>query len=112
MEQMWQKKIADILKTGKPLFEIGINNWALTKSEALTAIKQLDALGIGILGGDVYALTDEVFVSTYDNWYCDRGPNEEPLTFLSRSIDKAKQYIEAYNAQEPDKIFFALVPDF
>jgi hypothetical protein len=112
MNQVWQKNIEEILKTGKPLFEIGINNWALTKIEALNAIEQFYSLEVAILGGDVYAIRNEMFVSTYDNWYCDRLPQEEQSNFLNRSIDKARQYIEAYNAQEPDKTFFVLVPDF
>ena len=112
MEQIWPKNIEEILKMGKPLFESGTNNWALTKEQALSAIDQFYCLGIAILGGDVYAFGNQIFVPTYDNWYCDRLPSEEQSSFINRSIHKARQFIEAYNTQEPDKAFFVLIPDF
>ncbi|WP_394337518.1 hypothetical protein [Deminuibacter soli] len=48
--------------------------------------------------------------SNYDNWYCDKLPGEATDEFLNRSIMKSKNYIEAYQNKDPDKIFFVLVP--
>ncbi|MFT3980444.1 MAG: Imm40 family immunity protein [Ferruginibacter sp.] len=104
--------IEEILKIGKPLYEIGINNWALSKPEALNAIDQFHSLGISILGGDVYTMTNELFIPTHDNWYCDQLPQEAQIEFLNRSIVKARHYIEAYKINADDKIYFVLVPDF
>lgn len=112
MKQIWPEDIGEILKIGKSLFGDGINNWALSKDQALIAIAKLHSIGVPILGGDVYILKDKVFSANYDNWYCDQLPQEEQSVFLNRSIAKARHFIEVYKSQEPEKTFFVLVPDF
>lgn len=104
-------EVDKILKVGHQLTDIGLHSWALTKSQALTALEQLAALQISILGGDVCQYVDGIIQPNYDSWHCDQLPDESKDAFFKRSITKAKQYIELYQAKKPDKIFFVLVPD-
>ena len=111
MKPVWSNQIDIILGSGHPLNEIGVNNWALQKDEALNALIELAKIQVPILGGDVCELTNGVIQYNYDNWYCDKNLQETKLAFVLRSIAKAKQYIENYQSKYPDKIFFALVPE-
>ncbi len=110
MKNSWSNKTTEILKIGKPLFSVGINNWALTKSESLAAIEHFDFLHIPIFGGDVYESIDGVLRPNYDNWYCEPLSEEIENDFFNRSIIKEKNYINSYQAKESDMIFFVLVP--
>jgi hypothetical protein len=109
---MFSKKTEEILKIGKSLFDIGINNWALTKSDSIFAIERFYSLEVPILGGDVYEIINGVLQSNYDNWYCDPLPGETRKDFVNRSINKARNYIETYKGQGlNNNYFFVLVPD-
>lgn len=107
MNVIWSEKIDLILSSGVSLEYLGIRNWALVRDDALRAICELGALGIPILGGDVYQLVDQVAEQTYDNWYCDQVPGESDSDFLNRSVNKAKSYIENYSI---DGALFTVVP--
>ena len=111
MKTVWSYRIDNILKVGYSLDEAGLRNWALQKDDALNALIKLEELQVPILGGDVCEFINGILQYNYDNWYCDRLTNESHLDFVSRSIKKAKEYIEHYNIKESDKIFFALVPE-
>lgn len=108
MAKTWSTEIKEILKIGKPLFNVGNNNWGLTKEQALEAIDLLSSANIPIYGGDVYELTGDIIKPNYDNWFCNPMPNELERDFLDRSITIAKNYILSYYKFE--KIFFVLVP--
>lgn len=110
MKNSWSKEIEAILSEGRSLIDVGIYNWAFTKSAALAAIERLASIGVPILGGDVYEIINGILQSNYDNWYCDPLADETEGEFLDRSLTKAEGYIKAYHAKEPDKIFFVLVP--
>ena len=111
MKPVWTKEVDEILGIGIQLSEIGLSNWALTKSQAMHALEQLEALKISILGGDVCQYIDGVIKPNYDSWYCEPISTEPKSESLNRSIAKAKKYMELYQAKEPDKVFFVLVPD-
>lgn len=110
MKNSWSKETEAILSEGRSLIDVGINNWAFTKSEALAAIERLASIDVPILGGDIYEIIDGILQSNYDNWYCDPQAGESEGEFLNRSLAKAEGYIRAYHAKDPDKIFFVLVP--
>ena len=103
--------INDILKIGVSLESIGVKNWALSKEDAINALNRFYELKIPILGGDVCENFNGVIQYNYDNWYCDRQPNESQLDFVNRSIATARDYINNYHSENIEKIFFALVPD-
>jgi hypothetical protein len=110
MKIFWSEKIDEILKSSHPLMGIGVNNWALTRHEALIAIDKLMTLGVPILGGDVFEQTNDVLRHNYDNWYCNKLDNESIKDFIIKSHEKAKEYIESYHSNKPESIFFVIVP--
>ncbi|KPW73761.1 MULTISPECIES: Imm40 family immunity protein [Pseudomonas syringae group] len=107
MSIIWSEQIDPILSQGKSLNHLGVRNWALGHDEALLAIHELEALGIAILGGDVYKLVSDKFEHTYDSWHCDQEVDECDSIFLKRSSDKARSYILNYPTDEG---LFILVP--
>lgn len=111
MKVIWSEKIDSILSYGYSLSQIGVNNWALTKEEALLALDKLLEIQVPILGGDVYHKSGETFHSNYDNWYCDQIEGELKADYLTRSIDVARQYIINYQAETSNTVYFALIPE-
>lgn len=110
MKNSWSRQTEAILSEGRSLIDIGICNWAFTKTAALTAIRQFASCSIPILGGDVYEIIDGSPKPNYDNWYCDPLAGETDIDFLNRSVTKAENYIKAYQDEESDKVLFVLVP--
>lgn len=53
-------KIDPILSRGMSLDYLGVRNWALGPGGALNAISELEALGVAILGRDVYQLVGKI----------------------------------------------------
>ncbi|MEE7545996.1 hypothetical protein HF319_02120 [Xanthomonas sp. Kuri4-1] len=109
MNAIWSKKIDSILSFGVPLDCVGIRNWALGRNDAPRAIGELEALGVPILGGDVYKLVDGAVEQTYDNWYCDKKYEESVSLFLRESSDRARDYIFNYSN---GAALFAIVPKY
>jgi len=109
MDTIWSKESDAILIVGRFLENIGVRNWALTKEQALIALDQFEAEGIAVLGGDVYETQEEGLQSNYDNWYCNRKENESKSEFVSRSVAKARDYINNYKLNRT--VFFAIVPE-
>lgn len=103
--------ITQILKVGISLEPLGVKNWALSKEDAVNALDRFYELQVPILGGDVCENINGIIQFNYDNWYCDRQPNESQFDFVNRSVAKARDYIESYNSDNPDRIFFAFVPE-
>ena len=105
----WPKKVESIISCGMALHDTGVNNWALTKQQALSVLDKFEAEKIYVLGGDVYELVDGELESNYDNWYCDRETDELLENYITRSINKARSYIANYN--RPKQNFFVFVTD-
>ncbi len=109
MTMIWSSEVDRILSVGQSLIHQGVNNWALTREQALQAIAMLMENRTAILGGDVYSIDSDKIESGYDNWYCDPNPGESDEIFLQRSHRKALDYISNYRGN-PDRSLFALVP--
>jgi hypothetical protein len=109
MDQIWSRTADQILSSGEFLGDAGVRNWALTRQEALVAIAELGSEGIAVLGGDVYKRDRAVFVAIGDGWHCDRDAEEDSETFVDRSVEAARKYVERYPGS--DETYFALVPD-
>ena len=109
MEYIWSEEIDSILSVGRSLTNIGVRNWALGRQAALIGLEQLSAIGVAVLGGDVYAVSGENVESNYDNWYCNRNSGEADADFVERSITKARNYITDYQAATGN-VLFAIVP--
>lgn len=107
----WSKKVESIISSGLALHYIGISNWALSKEQALDALDKFEAEKIAVLGGDVYELNDGEPESNYDNWYCDREPDEPLENYVDRSINKARTYISNYNSPNQKQEMFVFVAE-
>ena len=107
---IWSSEIDSILGVGQSLENNGVRNWGLERDAALVALEKLSEIGVAVLGGDVYLVTNTGAESNYDNWYCNQEDREAKLDFVSRSIEKAKNYISNYQASS-GSVLFAIVPD-
>lgn len=100
--------IAEILSRGKSLQAEGVNNWALSRPQALEAIGLIAVNGGQLIGGDVYAWRGNVFASTYDSWHSDKRSSEEAGDFSKRSCEEASRYVRDYRP-ETENVYFVLV---
>lgn len=107
MSSIWSDSIDPIFAVGHGLESVGVRNWALTRGDALLALQRLRDLGVAVLGGDVYILSDAGVESNCDNWYCDPRAEESAADFLNRSIDRARCYVSDYRSETA---LFAIVP--
>ncbi len=105
----WSENVEAVLSIGVSLFDIGINNWALNKSQSMRALDEFERLKIPVLGGDVYEVVDGTPESNYDNWYCDRNDKEVLGEFIARSISYAREYISNYSNPSGRETLFVLV---
>lgn len=105
---IWGEKIDSILSSGISLENIGVKNWALERDAALRAIKELEDVGVAILGGDVFEQREGAARQTYDNWYCEQKAGESELDFLKRSCRNAEIYVSTWPKADA---LFAIVPN-
>ena len=98
-------------QTGVSLESIGVKNWAFSKEDAIVVLDKYLELQIPILGGDVCVRSNEVIQYNYDNWHCDKVPDESNIDFVNRSIAVARNYISNYKMNNLENIFFAFVID-
>lgn len=103
------EKIESVVSCGISWDDFGVNNWALTKEQALSALDRFSLENIFVLGGDVYQLVDGNLESNNDNWYCDRNGGEDTDTYLDRSISISRQYISSYHHSNGQDAFFVIV---
>jgi hypothetical protein len=98
-------------KKGIYLADWNINKLAWEKKEALEVINYFFHCNdeVGIIGGDVYKLSNNQLVSLYDNWSYDDEANESNKDYNIKSLLEAKKYIENYQINSEDKILFSFV---
>ena len=97
-----------IATNGVSLESVGVNNYALNKTNALRLLDLLAEQKVAVLGGDVYVLKNNQLSLTYDNWYSDKGSSESDDAFCSRSISETEKYIKSYTNADA---FFAFTLD-
>lgn len=110
MGYLWSSEIDLILRVGRILTDIGVNNWGLRREVALMALDSLLSKNVAVLGGDVYIAAAGSVKPTYDNWYCNRISSESDEEFVQRSIAKAKEYVLGYPAKQ-EAVLFSIVPN-
>jgi hypothetical protein len=100
----------EILATrGRDLREIGLDEVALSKRDALDAIQSLEGHQIAVLGGDVYFEEGGRIRPRLHNWFCEKQPNEHPFEFTKRSQIVALNFVQGYDASLKSNAFFVLV---
>ncbi|MBC8036704.1 MAG: hypothetical protein H7X89_05760 [Rhizobiales bacterium] len=99
-----------LLSEGRPLAEInpGSDEYALKPLVALKALDLLSGSQVAVLGGDV--LKDEIgkLTYTYENWYCERLPKEDPLHYVNRSQMVAREFINALVRKNNETLYVVL----
>ncbi len=83
---------------GLSLESIGINNYALTREQALNFISDFKIKQIAVLGGDVVEIENGKPKLTRENWYCDKNDSEDDQKFAMRSAEYAKDWISKYSS--------------
>ena len=78
------------------------------------AVNELAALGIAILGGDVWETwkgTDPQ--PSYDSWHADRAPEESWGAYVGRAAAHARDQIAFFDSIQPQagRALFVLVAD-
>ena len=105
------KDYAQLLATkGVSLGQLGLEEVALRREDALRAIRVLQESSVPILGGDVYFEQQGGVESAYASWYVDKQDNESRKTFADRSCLKAKNYVVEFPKSLDKQPLFVLVP--
>jgi hypothetical protein len=101
----------NLKKKGIYLADWDVNRLAWEKKEALDVINYFLNYSdeVGIIGGDVYKLSNNQLIPLYDNWSCDDKVNESNKDYNVRSLLEAKKYIENYSINSEDKTLFSFV---
>lgn len=100
---------AELLRRAQSLDELGLTDLVWEDQLIEAVIDALEQLDFAVLGGDVYAATPEGFRPTYDNWYCDRSPEEAFSDYAKRSREVAREYVRNYRKTGNVGAYFALV---
>ena len=104
------ERFKEILSTkGRDLTEIGLHDVALSKQDAIEAIRSLLGHEIAVLGGDVYYEKEGRIRPRLHNWFCEKQPNEHPFEFTKRSQIVALNFVQDYDASAESNAFFVLV---
>lgn len=99
----------ELLGIGVSLHAHGINNWALSREQVLQLLPELEQREVSVLGGDVCEIIEHKPTLNGDSWYCDREVGETPYAYAKRSLDKTRQYVEAYASPRGFPNLFILV---
>ena len=106
---MLKKEIKEkILKNAIYLEEYGINELAWTKENAKNIIQEIIEDKIGVLGGDVYKLSNNHLEPLSDNWACEPNVNESKEEYFFRSKLESLRYIEEYPLTQGENIIFSI----
>lgn len=99
----------ELLGKAFPLDDLGLKEVAWDDEHIDSVIDTLARLDFAILGGDVYARTQEGFRPAYDSWYCEREAEETFSGYAMRSREVARSYVRDYRSLGNAGRFFALV---
>ena len=94
---------------GVALHDLGMDEKALARADALEAIPILRQAEIPILGGDVFREVGTEVQLAYANWSCNRESSEATPAFATRSAAKAETYIQSYPERLGERPLFLFV---
>ena len=92
---------------GESLHDLGINEIAFSRKDALELLSSIKNEKLAILGGDVYVKMNGIIKPTYDNWYLNRD-NQTWNVYVDESINKAQDYISHYDPKNVN-VYFTIV---
>jgi hypothetical protein len=100
------------LKKSISLNELGVDEFAFKKEDALKLIREEFTINYSILGGDVLEITkNNEIIFTYDNWFSDPKADESQENFKTRSRIETEKYISTYNEKDRNIIYSLVFND-
>ncbi|MDP1608653.1 MAG: Imm40 family immunity protein [Chlamydiales bacterium] len=103
---MLNQKIKEkITRNPISLEKYGLNDLAWTQEAAKKLIHDIKEDEIGILGGDIYELTEDCLIPVYDNWLCEKNKKESLNDYYLRSKVESLNYIENYEVSSKKMLF-------
>jgi hypothetical protein len=93
----------------RTLDDLGLVDIAWSREHAREVLNAIRARDIAILGGDVYREQGGQLEHTYDNWHCERLPEESLAQYARRSWQHTWEYVARYPDNKAQKVFFRLV---
>jgi hypothetical protein len=91
------------------LQNIGVNDVAWLRSDALELLKTLEGSAIAVLGGDVLKKVRENYKYNYDHWSSDIKPGEQWAAYAARSRKETQDYIESYPDNGNGEYIYCLI---
>ncbi|MCH9633989.1 MAG: hypothetical protein S4CHLAM7_07230 [Chlamydiae bacterium] len=98
-----------ILKNSISLEKYSLNDFAWDKKSALDMLNSILNEDLGVLGGDVYQMTEKRLISNGENWFSEANEGEDKRAFFLRSKLEAIKYIQQFPVGEEENIIFAIV---
>lgn len=99
----------ELLNAGRDVSQQKVKEIGWKSDCAIEAINVLKEKGFAILGGDIYLLKNDTFVSTYDNWFLDKNNSMSWEQFVFLSHEKAISYLKFYKKMNGDEFYYAPV---
>lgn len=94
----------------RALNDLGLVDVAWSREHTREVLNAIRARDIAVLGGDVYMeQNDGQLEHTYDNWHCERLPEESLSQYARRSWQHTWDYVAKYPDNKAPKVFFRLV---
>ena len=98
-----------VMDSAVDLSEIGCDELAWPRNEALEVAECLRSHDLAVLGGDVLEIKDGEPRHTYDNWYARERPVDMGWDeFVQATYDRTVDYISRYN-ETGRRIVYVLV---
>lgn len=94
---------------GVSLQQLGLDDIALPRADALIALELLQQQSVPILGGDVYVVRGDRTELAHANWHSDPRADESRADYVARSCQDARTYIAAYPHRDGETPVFVIV---
>jgi hypothetical protein len=98
-----------LIQNGIPLRNLSIEELALRRADAISAIALINNANAPILGGDVYFSKNHINKPAYANWYSEFRLGEDIRQFSNRSCLEALKFINAFPDSTEGETLFVLV---
>lgn len=106
---MLNQEIKDkIFKKAISLEKYGINDLAWERKDIKSLIQEIINDKIGILGGDIYKISNSHLDALSDNWACEPNETESEEKYYFRSKIESLKYIKEYPVQREEHILFSI----
>ncbi|HEX2211280.1 MAG TPA: Imm40 family immunity protein [Longimicrobium sp.] len=98
-----------IRSRGRSLQDIGLNEIAWPLSMVGEVLRSFTGLDVAVLGGDVYEVLGATVTPSYENWFCERLPEETLAAYSTRSRRTATEFVEKIASRADTERLVSLV---